>query len=146
MINNQLIEFENHFWSFNQTCKSLHEYRQEISSRWDDNAANEVNNRYLNPHEEDSGKSINHYQNQITQLLQLNKHLLNIESLIEKANKLSREIEILINFCKADIKKSYHSLNDSIDKKNEANHWLNKTKDALSGLKELKKAHNRVDG
>lgn len=142
LLNREISSFEDYFWTYNQTFKSLMEYRQEIASGWDDNASKDVNNRFLNPHGEDSENSIAFFKEQINNLREMNNQLTIIESLIEKVNAISREIEILFNYANIDIKKSYYSLNTSIEKRYKANHWIDKTKKGLKELKELKKAHN----
>jgi hypothetical protein len=40
-------------WSMSQRSRALQELRKDISHVWEDEAASEINHRYLNPHESD---------------------------------------------------------------------------------------------
>ena len=134
MLYKNIKEIETHLWSFSQNLRSLIEFREDNSTGWNDNASNELNSRYFNHHEEDSEKSIQFLQNQIESLAKMHDQFLKIDLLIEEANKLSREIEIDLGYSRADIKKSYHSLEDCINTKNESSIVLNKAKVSLDEL------------
>lgn len=144
LLNKDISSFEEYFWTYNQSYKSIAEYRQELITGWDDNASKELNIRYFTPHAEDSENSLLLFQAQINCLREIDDHLTAIESLLTKINAISREIESLLNHANIDIKKSYYSLNEAIENKHEAIHWKNKTNKGLNELEKLKKAHNNV--
>lgn len=45
--------FNDALWRMSQQSRRLQELRREIEGIWDDNAARELNTRYLHPHQED---------------------------------------------------------------------------------------------
>lgn len=142
LLYKEISSFEEYFWTFSQSCKSLTEYRHELVSDWDDNASKELNLKYFNPQAEDSENSLLSFQKQINCLTEMNAFLTTIDSLLVKINAISKEIESLINHANTDIKKSYYSLNEAIENKHEAIHWKNETIKGLNKLGEFKKAHS----
>ena len=89
-LHKDISSFEEYFWTYNQSYKSIAEYRQELINGWDDTASKELNIRYFNPHAEDSENSLLLFQAQINCLREIDTHLTAIESLLTKINAISR--------------------------------------------------------
>jgi hypothetical protein len=47
---------EETLWPLSQQSRALQELRRDIRHVWNDEAAREINSRYLNPHESDDGR------------------------------------------------------------------------------------------
>jgi len=116
-FNKEINQFDQNLWYFNQYSRVLQEYRDEIAIGWDDSASQEINGRYLNPHRDDSEKVQNNLKDQFAKLAEMNKLLSFISSDMDRTHKLSQEIEMLIKYCKKDIKKSFITLEVSKEKK-----------------------------
>lgn len=55
--------------------RDLQERRQEIRGIWDDDAAQEINRRYLNPHEDDNNEILESFTQQQTALDEMQEDL-----------------------------------------------------------------------
>ena len=74
---------------------------------WQDDAATEFNGRYFRPHKEDSQQSLTALSRQLQLLNETDTKLQTSGQLILEANRLSEEIEKLINFANQDISRSH---------------------------------------
>lgn len=50
----ELIDMEELLWRMRRRSQDLQELRDSIQILWDDDAAREINGRYLNPHQDDA--------------------------------------------------------------------------------------------
>lgn len=133
----ELSQFEDEIWYFHQYARTMQDYRDEISIVWDDNAAVEINGRYLDTHRDDHEKMEENLKDQHQSLMVLNEKFQILMGYFEKVNELSMKIETLINACHEDIAKSYNTMEFSKLKRSEAQLSLNKAVDALSKAKSM---------
>lgn len=83
---------EDELWLLQQKYRDLQEYRLEIRAVWDDAAAREINNRYLNSHETDAEQMQVSLNRQQTTLQQVDGKLDMVSKQVRLAEKLSHEI------------------------------------------------------
>lgn len=103
----QRSQLEESLWQFKQRARVLRDHQQDTERVWQDDAATEINRRYFRPHEEDSQQSLIALSKQLQLLNETNTKLQTSGQLILKANRLSEEIEKLINFANQDISRSH---------------------------------------
>ncbi|HBB89485.1 MAG TPA: hypothetical protein DC047_17915 [Blastocatellia bacterium] len=77
---------EETLWFMAQRSRTLQALRKDIHHVWDDEAAREINSRYLNPHETDSDRMA-------IGLREQNGHLKTAEQHLELANSLELQID-----------------------------------------------------
>lgn len=83
---------EDDLWLLQQKYRALQEYRSEIRVVWDDSAAREINNRYLNSHENDAEKMQIALIKQSSTLQQVDEKLDEVAKQVHLAEELSSEI------------------------------------------------------
>jgi hypothetical protein len=103
----QRSQLEESLWTFKQRSRVLQDYRQDIQGIWRDDAATEINGRYLRPHEEDSQQALIALARQLSSLGESDEKLQMAGQLILEANRLSEEIEKSIIFANQDISRSH---------------------------------------
>lgn len=99
-IKQDLKNLKNELWLLQQKYRDLQEYRSEIRVVWDDSAAREINNRYLNSHETDAGQTQIALSRQSSTLQQVDEKVDEVDREVHLAEKLSSEIAH--NITKAD--------------------------------------------
>lgn len=95
---------EETLWSMSQRSRTLQELRKDIRLVWDDEAAREINSRYLNPHESDDVRMAVTLNDQ-------NGHLRTAEEHLELANSL----ELQIDECAAVVVEKLRFANQDMD-------------------------------
>jgi hypothetical protein len=103
----QRSQLEESLWQFKQRSRVLRDYQQDTQRVWQDDAATEINGRYFRPHEEDSQQSLSALSMQLQLLNETDTKLQMAGQSILEANRLSEEIEKLINFANQDISRSH---------------------------------------
>ena len=103
----QRSQMEETLWYMKQQSRSLQDYRKDIQKRWNDSAASDLNNRYLNPHAEDVEEMLRSLEQQQTALKQTDTHLESANNSAIAANKLSEEIGNLLEFTQQELERSY---------------------------------------
>lgn len=103
----QRSQLEESLWQFKQRSRVLRDYQQDTQRVWQDDAATEINGRYFRPHEEDSQQSLAASSKQLLLLNETDTKLQTAGQLILETNRLSEEIEKLINFANQDISRSH---------------------------------------
>jgi len=103
----QRSQLEESLWQFKQRARVLRDHQQDTQRVWQDDAATELNGRYFRPHEEDSQQSLAALSKQLQLLNETDTKLQTSGQLIIEANRLSEEIEKLINFANQDISRSH---------------------------------------
>lgn len=103
----QRSQLEESLWQFKQRARVLRDHQQDTQRVWQDDAATEINGRYFRPHEEDSQQSLAALSKQLQLLTETDTKLQISGQLIIEANRLSEEIEKLINFANQDISRSH---------------------------------------
>ncbi len=64
---------EETLWKFARKNRDLRELRQDIAGIWQDDAARDINSRYLNPHESDAEEVLEALQKQYTYITEAAK-------------------------------------------------------------------------
>jgi hypothetical protein len=103
----QRSQMEESLWTLKQRSRVLQDYRKDIQSVWQDDAASEINNRYFRPHEEDSGKCLTALGQQLSSLQQSDEELEAAKQHGLEVNRLSEDIENLLDFARQDISRSH---------------------------------------
>ena len=82
---------EDEIWLLTQKLREIKEYRLDTRVAWDDEAAYEINGRYLNPLESDADEMIAELNQQMELLQQVDEKLIHASRLAHTAEKLSKE-------------------------------------------------------
>lgn len=106
-------------WTLKQRSRVLQDCRQDMQGIWQDDAASEINNRFLRPHEEDSSQALASLNNQLLSLKQSDEELEVASQHGLEVNRLSEEVEKFLDFARQDISRS-HSEYDAFQEKNSA--------------------------
>ena len=92
MSNNfsQHIKFqaEETLWRFQQYDRSLQDYRQDIARQWCDNAAKEINQRYLDPAADERSTTVSSFNSQLQSLSLAEEHITQAEDCHVEINTL----------------------------------------------------------
>lgn len=87
---------ENDLWLLEQHSRSLQECRRDIAWVWDDEAARELNRRYLDPHTDDDEELRKSLHEVIEQLSRLSEAISDAEDAIQvaedRAERVAREL------------------------------------------------------
>jgi hypothetical protein len=83
-------------WYTKQQSRLLQEFRQEIQGFWDDEAARDINMRYLNPHQDDDKGMMDGFQGQSNALEEAKVKLSSANEHALQATKLSQEVAELL--------------------------------------------------
>src|SRR5688572_14612448 len=98
---------EEQLWYIDQQTKALQEFRNAIRNLWDDEASRDLNMRYLNPHQDDSGYMVDGFRQQYKKLLETDTLMDSAVEHAEIAETLSEAIAELIVFVDEDIQTAY---------------------------------------
>jgi hypothetical protein len=94
-------------WTLEQRSRVLQDYRKDTQSVWQDDASSEINNRYLRPHEEDSGRCLTALGQQLSLLQQSDTELDLAKQHGLEISRLSEDLEKLLDFARQDISRSH---------------------------------------
>lgn len=83
---------EDMLWAISQQSRVLQEFRQDIRGLWSDEAAREINSRYLDPHEQDNQQMLAALQQQAELLSQVDSQLQAAQSNAQQANHLAEAV------------------------------------------------------
>lgn len=111
----QRSQIEESLWYLKQRHQNLQDYRQTNERQWDDQASVYINGRYLNPHQEDSEKMSQLLHQQHQTLTQTDTYMNLANNYGQEVQKLSAEIESLIEFAQQDLQRSYHNYHNYLD-------------------------------
>jgi hypothetical protein len=103
----QRSQMKDSLWTLKQRSRVLQDCRQDMQGIWQDDAASEINNRYLRPHEEDSSQILTALNNQLLSLEQSDGELEVAKQHGLEVNRLSDEVERLLEFSRQDISRSH---------------------------------------
>ena len=112
----QRSQLEESLWQLKQRSRILQDCRSQSQKNWRDDAATAINQRFLNPHADDSEKSLAALTQQLSSLTESDRHFQQAAQLILEANKLSEEIEQLIEFCHQDMARGHSEYNNFQDR------------------------------
>jgi hypothetical protein len=96
-------------WSVKQQSRVVQELRREIRIVWDDEAAREINGRYLNSHEADDLSMKEEIKEQAALLKQTDHKLVESKELGRKAEEFSKTITERNQFARQDLDNAYSS-------------------------------------
>ncbi|MGD1957388.1 MAG: hypothetical protein ACFB2Y_00950 [Fulvivirga sp.] len=134
----ELVQFEDRFWYFKQYAKQLQEYRDEISIIWDDNAAGEINGRFLDPQRDDCDLFEESLGKQYEYLKEMTNHCLKLSADFELVKAMGREIDVFLQQCAEDISKSLNTMEVSKGKRGDCLLKLNNSIANLKKAREMK--------
>lgn len=93
---------DDELWHLVQQSSRLQTFRQEIQARWADEAAQQLNMRYLNPHEMDASSLINYLIQQSDGLSETAAKLTNVQELSLQIETLMETLGSQVEYCKQD--------------------------------------------
>jgi hypothetical protein len=94
---------DDELWHLEQQSNRLQAFRQEIQAKWADEAARELNLRYLNPHEQDGASLVANLVQQFDRLGEAATKFDAAEALSLDVETMSATISSQIEYCKQDI-------------------------------------------
>ena len=127
----QRSQMEETLWYMEQQSRSLKDYRKNKQRQWDDQAARDINRRYLNPHEEDTQQMLQLLKQQQTLLKQADSQIESARDCRVKIEKLSEEIERLLQSTQQDIQRTYSDYHVYLDNHLEAKSLLPKIRELI---------------
>jgi len=83
---------EDELWNTHHQSRVLQELRQRIAPQWDDEAARDLNLRYLNPHAEEDGQMLEEFRHQIQALGACDQSMYVVGEHVLAVERLSVEI------------------------------------------------------
>jgi len=98
---------EDEIWYMKQQSRVLQEFRREIQGFWDDEAAREMNVRYLNPHEDDDTQMTTGLDGQQNALQEAQVKLTSASEHALRAEKLSVEVLEQLELAEQDVSIAY---------------------------------------
>jgi hypothetical protein len=104
-----LNSLDDAIWSLTQASRVLQELRGDISVVWEDEAAREINSRYLNPHEVDALSMRDEMQGQAELLKQADNKLHAAKEFRQQADNLSKTVAERSQFARQDLDNAYSS-------------------------------------
>lgn len=131
----QLEQMREALWQMQQRFRTLQDYRKDKQGLWNDNAAYEINGRYLNPHEESCEQILQALQQQHAVLQQAHTLLASAESHTVEINKLSEKIVRLLQITQQELQPSYSNYEV----------FFNYHSEAKSGLTEVYQLINQAN-
>lgn len=113
----QRSQMEDSLWELKQRSRVLQDCRQDMQGIWQDDSASEINNRYLRPHEDDNQNTLAALNKQLVSLQQSDGELELARKYGLEVDRLSEEVEKLLDFARQDISRS-HSEYDAFQEQN----------------------------
>jgi phosphoglycolate phosphatase-like HAD superfamily hydrolase len=98
---------EDELWYMQQQSRVLQEFRREIQGLWDDEAARELNLRFLNPHQNDDQQMLAGLVGQDNALDGAHQRLDAAQGLAVQVEKLSAETNEQLELCRQDVETCY---------------------------------------
>lgn len=93
-------------WQLDRRFRGLQEHRDRIRGLWEDDAAAELNQRYFNPHQEDSDQSQKQLDQQLKTLQAADAKLREAADFAQEISRLSSIVEKMLAFAEEDIARS----------------------------------------
>jgi len=98
---------EDALWSINQQSRVLQNLRRDIRLVWEDEAARELNARYLNPHEIDDLSTREQMKEQVELVKQAQKQVREAEEFGRQAEDFSKTVCERTQFARQDLDSAY---------------------------------------
>lgn len=94
---------DDELWHLVQQSNRLQTFRQEIQARWADEAARQLNMRYLNPHEADSSSVIEYLVQHSSGLTEATAKLSTFRELSLHIETLMETLGSQVEYCEQDV-------------------------------------------
>jgi hypothetical protein len=94
-------------WRLGQQSRVLQEFRANTRRVWNDQAAKDINGKYLEPHKDESSKMQKHLGEQRSALDQATAHIESAEGIGQKAAKCSTQTEQFLREAKEHTQSAY---------------------------------------
>ena len=104
-----LNKLDEAYWSATQQARVLQELRRDVRLVWEDEAAREINSRYLNPHEADDLSLREQIKEQVETLKQAEQKFEVAEDLSRQAEEFSKTVAERNQFARQDLDNAYGS-------------------------------------
>jgi hypothetical protein len=117
-VNNALEET---LWSMSQQSRVLRDLRKDIGRFWDDEAAREINSRFLNPHEHDDGLMLREMNEQRRLLEQAERELEAAIEFARQVDEYAAAVAEKLRFTEQDMDSAYSSFDVYVHYNSEAN-------------------------
>ena len=98
---------EEALWSINQQSRVLQNLRRDIRLVWEDEAARELNGRYLNPHEADDLSMREQMKEQVELVKQAHSQVRQAEEFGQQAEDFSKTVCERTQFARQDLDNAY---------------------------------------
>jgi hypothetical protein len=98
---------EETLWLLSQQSRALQDLRRDISHVWNDEAAREINSRYLNPHESDDSRMQMALNNQKELLEQAGQMLESTKEFAQQIEECAAVVTEKLRFAEQDMDNAY---------------------------------------
>lgn len=98
---------EETLWPLSQQSRSLQDLRRDISHVWNDEAAREINSRYLNPHEGDNSRMQTALNKQKELLEQASQKLESTKEFAQQIEECAAVVTEKLRFVEQDMDNAY---------------------------------------
>ena len=133
----QLDGFEHEIWSMEMNARALQEHRADFPRSWIDTAIENVNFRYLDPHQEDVQETLATLKQQQATLQHMIKHLQETYQLATEIRLLTMKVVGLLEQARREIESAEYNVELSQQSQDDAGASL---KQAQAYIKAAKKA------
>jgi hypothetical protein len=107
----QRSDLQEALWYLQQQSRHLQDYRLDIRGIWADDAATEIDRRYLNIHAQDSSEFARSLTSQLASIMEADVQFDLADLAGTKATQLSQQIDRLLQLTRADINRSQAEYN-----------------------------------
>lgn len=113
--------FEETLWLMSQQSRVLQDLRKDVGRVWDDEAAREVNSRYLNPHEQDDARMRGEMDEQRQLLERAGRELEAAKEFARQADECAAAVAEKLRFAEQDMDSAYSNFDLYVHYNAEAN-------------------------
>lgn len=112
---------EETLWLMSQQSRVLQDLRKDVGRVWDDEAAREINSRFLNPHEEDDVRMRSEMNEQRQLLERAGRELESAREFAQQADECAAAVAEKLQFAEQDMDSAYSSFDLYVHYNAEAN-------------------------
>jgi hypothetical protein len=112
---------EGTLWLMSQQSRVLQDLRKDVGRVWDDEAAREINSRFLNPHEEDDVRMRGGMSEQRSRLERVGRELEAAEVCAQQVNECAAAVAERLRFAEQDMDSAYSNFDLYVHYNAEAN-------------------------
>lgn len=114
-------DLEETLWLMSQQSRVLQDLRKDIGRVWEDEAAREINSRFLNPHEEDDGRMRSEMNEQRSFLERAGRELETAEVCAQQVNECAAAVAERLRYAEQDMESAYSNFDLYVHYNAEAN-------------------------